>query len=110
MIDLINMLNPDEIAVEELFFSRNVKTGIKVAEMRGVILAVLVEMGFAIHEYTPKEVKQAFTGSGNAKKEQVQKMVRLILGRDVRPDDAADAVAIAWCHLQNRKFEELKER
>ncbi len=105
LVHIIEEYKPDEIAIEELFFSRNVTTGIKVAEMRGVILLTLVEHGFAINEYTPQEVKQAFTGSGNASKSQVQKMAKLVFGETIKPDDAADAVAIAYCHISRSQFE-----
>lgn len=105
--ELLQLFKPDEVSLEEIFFSKNAKTAIKVAEMRGVILALLVSRGFAVYEYTPREVKQAFTGTGNADKKQIQKMVKLIFGKEIKPDDAADAVAIAWCHMQRRQFERL---
>ena len=106
LVSIIEEYRPDEVAIEELFFSRNVTTGIKVAEMRGVIILTLAEQGFAINEYKPAEVKQAFTGSGNAGKQQIQKMAKMIFGISIKPDDAADAVAIAFCHLSKGAFRE----
>jgi len=96
---------PDEVAVEELFFTKNVKTAIKVAEARGVILATLFEENFEVFEYTPTEVKRAVTGSGAADKGQVMKMMKLVLNPVKMPlkDDAVDAMAIAFCHCGNLK-------
>ncbi len=92
---------PDEIAVEELFFTKNVTSAIRVAEVRGVILLAAEERGIRIVEYTPNQIKLAVSGSGRAKKEQVQDMVRRLLRLDEipRPDDAADGLAIALCHI-----------
>lgn len=96
---IIRKHKPRLIAVEELFFFKNLKTAIRVAEARGVILATAAEANIAISEYTPLEVKIATVGYGRAEKQQVQKMVKAILGLKelVKSDDAADAVAVAIC-------------
>jgi len=97
---IIARYHPQEAAVEKLFFGKNVTTAIGVAQARGVALLTLVQSGLAIAEYTPSEVKLAVTGYGAARKEQVGYMVQHILGLPSipRPDDAADAAAIAICH------------
>lgn len=94
-----------EVAVEQLFFSRNVSTALVVGQARGVALLAAAEAGAAVFEYTPPQVKQTTTGQGRAPKEQVQFMVRAILGlREVpKPDDVADALAVAICHCHHRK-------
>lgn len=99
---LIGELRPDAMAVEELFFSSNTTTALSVGQARGVILLAGAQAGLPIAEYKPMQVKQALTGYGAADKKQVQDMLRLVLGLDrvPRPDDAADAIAIALCHLQ----------
>jgi len=109
--DVIETSQPDEVAVEELFFSRNVTTALTVGQARGVAMLAAAEAGLPVHEYKPKEVKQAVVGYGNASKEQVQEMVRILLGIDEvpRPDDAADAVAVAICHIHSAPFESLVE-
>lgn len=98
---LINEYRPDVTAVEELFHHKNAKTVITVAQARGVILATAAQQRLNIVEYTPLQVKQSVVGYGQADKKQVQIMVARILGMDKipRPDDAADALAIAICHL-----------
>ena len=100
---LIAQLKPDAIAVEELFFSNNITTGIAVAHGRGIILLSGHQAGLQIYEYTPLQVKQAVVGYGRADKKQVMDMVRRILSLQAvpRPDDAADAVAIALCHARS---------
>jgi crossover junction endodeoxyribonuclease RuvC len=100
---------PDTAAVEKLFFARNVTTAISVGQGRGVVLLALAQAGLEIEEYTPMEIKQAVVGYGGAEKRQVQEMVRAILTlRDLpKPDDAADALAVALCHLQMRKMRRL---
>ena len=97
---LLNTFKPDEIAFEELFFSKNITTGIQVAGARGVALAACQDYTDKLYEYTPMQIKQAVVGYGGADKHQVQMMVRMLLGiREVpRPDDAADAVACAITH------------
>ena len=97
---LIETFKPDEIAFEELFFSKNITTGIQVAGARGVALAACQSYTDRLFEYTPMQIKQAITGYGNAEKKQMQQMVRMRLGLTEipKPDDAADAVACAITH------------
>ena len=104
MRDLIEKTKPDAIAIEELFFGHNVTTGIDVAHGRGVILLAAAQAMVPIFEYTPNEVKQAVVGYGGAPKRQVMDMTRRILHLEKvpRPDDAADAIAIALCHARSR--------
>lgn len=99
--ELVQTYQPDAAAVEELFFSRNVRTAMAVGQARGVVLLALAHAHIPLDEYTPRQVKQAVAGYGSAAKDQVQEMVRLLLNLpDVpQPDDAADALAIAICHL-----------
>ena len=103
---IINKFKPDEIAVEELFFAKNVKTGIAVAHARGVILLTAIKECGKIFEYTPLQIKQALTGYGRAEKNQIQQMVKTMLSLKSipRPDDAADALAVALCHAQTNKL------
>ena len=100
MEQLIRQFKPDEMAVEELFFSRNITTGISVAHGRGVILLAAEQLGVPVFEYTPMQVKQAVVGYGGAEKRQVMLMTQRLLGMKQipKPDDAADALAIAICH------------
>lgn len=100
---LIAQLKPDAIAVEELFFSNNITTGIAVAHGRGIILCTAEKSGVPLYEYTPMQVKQAVVGYGKAEKHQVMDMTRRLLRLDrmPRPDDAADAIAIALCHARS---------
>ncbi len=100
--EVIEKYSPDEMAVEELFFNTNITTGIAVAEARGVILCTAHALGVKIFEYTPLQVKQAVVGYGKAEKHQVISMVTTILKlkNPPKPDDTADAVAIAICHSQ----------
>ena len=114
---LILQFRPDEIAIEELFFSKNITTGIAVAHGRGIILYTAEKLGVPIYEYTPMQVKQAVVGYGLAEKRQVMDMVKRILKLKAvpKPDDAADALAIALCHarsatsLLRRKDPDVKE-
>ncbi len=108
--DIIKDHKPNNIAVEQLFFCNNAKTAIKVGEARGVILLTASQAGLNISEYTPLQVKMALTGYGKADKKQIQYMVKNILGcKEVpKPDDAADAIAIAICHINSRGFREAK--
>ena len=101
--ELIGTFRPDEISVEELFFSKNITTGIAVAHARGVILCAAEKKKIPIYEYTPMQVKQAVVGYGLADKKQVMDMTRRLLKlKSVpRPDDAADALAIALCHARS---------
>lgn len=100
MVQLLDQFRPEEAAVEELFFSKNITTGIAVAHGRGVILLEVERSGVPVFEYTPMQVKQAVAGYGGADKRQVMLMTqRLLKMREIpRPDDAADALAIAICH------------
>ncbi|MDE6838788.1 MAG: crossover junction endodeoxyribonuclease RuvC [Acutalibacter sp.] len=102
MTELLGTFRPQAAAVEKLFFINNKTTGIGVAEARGVILLALAQAGVPLFEYTPMQVKQAVTGYGKAQKHQVQEMTRRLLGLPEipRPDDAADALAMAICHGQ----------
>jgi len=106
VVDLARRHGPDAAAVEEVFFSRNVRTALAVGQARGVVLLALADCGVPVHEYKPTQVKETVTGYGAAGKEQVQEMVRLLLRleRRLEPDDAADAAAIAMCHLQAAAF------
>ena len=114
---LIQQLRPDEIAIEELFFSKNITTGIAVAHGRGVVLCTAERLGVPIFEYTPMQVKQAVVGYGLAEKRQVMDMTKRLLKLKAvpTPDDAADALAIAICHarsatsLLRRKDPNVKE-
>jgi len=101
LTSIIRRYHPEAAAVEELFFSRNARTALAVGQARGVALLAAAHAGLPVYEYTPLQVKQAVAGYGRADKEQVQAMVRVLLGLDhiPQPDDAADAVAIAICHL-----------
>lgn len=103
LTELIRQFHPDEMAIEELFFSKNITTGIAVAHARGVILCTAEKMQLPIYEYTPMQVKQAVVGYGLAEKKQVMDMTRRLLKlKDIpRPDDAADALAIAICHARS---------
>ncbi len=100
--ELIEKYRPDEIAVEELFFNTNITTGINVAQARGVLLLASVNSCGRLYEYTPLQIKQAMTGYGRAEKKQIQEMVRMYLGlsKTPKPDDAADALAVALTHIQ----------
>ena len=103
MCELIKTFSPDVISIEELFFNTNITTGISVAQGRGVILLCAYRMGLSVMEYTPLQVKQSVVGYGRADKHQVQEMVRRILKLSAipKPDDAADAVALALCHARS---------
>ena len=109
--ELATEWEPATAAVEELFFSSNVRTAMSVGQARGVTLLALADAGLTVAEYTPLTVKQAVTGYGNADKAQVQEMVRLLLGlaEVPRPDDAADALAVAICHLHSARLAALSE-
>ena len=103
LMELLDQFKPDEVAIEELFFSKNITTGIAVAHARGVILATVEKAGIPLYEYTPMQVKQAVVGYGLAEKNQVMDMTkRLLKLRSIpKPDDAADALAIAICHARS---------
>ncbi len=97
---IIDKYKPDESCVEELFFFRNVTTAIQVGEARGVILLCLVNKNIPVYEYNPFQIKQAVTGFGRAEKGQVQRVLKILLNlkKNPTPDDAADALAAAFCH------------
>jgi len=105
--DLIKESNPDTAAVEKLFFQSNVKTALAVGQARGVIMLCLQKARIETFEYTPNEIKQAVAGYGGADKRQVQDMVRALLQLDSipKPDDAADALAVAITHLNTKRYE-----
>ena len=100
MKELLSVSNPDAVAIEELFFGHNVTTAIGVAQSRGVILLAIRQAGLPVFQYKPMQVKQAVVGYGNATKHQVQDMTKRLLRLNAmpKPDDAADAIAIALCH------------
>ena len=103
---VIDRFSPEEIAMEELFFSKNITTGIAVAHARGVTMLACVKKCGRLYEYTPMQIKQALTGYGRADKKQIQQVVTSLLRlKSVpRPDDAADALAIALCHAFTSRF------
>src|SRR5713226_6856049 len=107
--EVITIYHPNEAAMEELFFAKNARTALTVGQARGVAMLALANGGLSIAEYTPMQVKQAVSGYGSAKKEQVGEMVRILLKLKAvrRPDDAADAAAVAICHLNTSHI--LKE-
>ena len=100
---IIDKFKPDETAVEQLFFNTNAKTAITVGQARGVLILAAANAGLPVYEYTPLQVKQAVVGYGRADKNQVQQMVKSILslGAPPKPDDAADALAVAICHAHS---------
>ena len=104
MKELLEVTKPDAVAIEELFFGQNVTTGIGVAQSRGVILLAIRQAGLDVTSYKPMQVKQSVVGYGNATKHQVMDMTKrlLHLSTPPKPDDAADAVAIALCHARSR--------
>lgn len=102
---LIECYQPDAMSIEELFFNKNVRTALAVGQARGVCLLAAAQSGLTVAEYTPLQVKQAVTGTGRAVKEQVGYMVRALLGLPAvpRPDDVADALAVAICHAHSAR-------
>ncbi len=109
LVELILLHRPDQGAVEKLFFQRNVTTALAVGQARGVVLLAMAQNKIPIAEYTPLEIKQAITGYGGAEKMQMQMMIQAVLMLDElpRPDDAADALAAAVCHLQSYRMRAL---
>lgn len=101
LLTLIESYQPQAMAVEEVFFGRNVRTAIAVGHARGVVLLAAAQMGLPVFTYTPTAIKQAIIGYGRADKHQVQEMIRMLLALPnvPQPDDVADAVAIAVCHI-----------
>lgn len=104
--ELIEEFHPDVLAIEQLFFARNVTTAISVGQARGVVILAAAQAGIPVAEYTPSEIKHAIAGYGKADKQQMQEMVRMILNLRTapQPDDAADALAVAICHAQTVPF------
>lgn len=111
MENIIREFKPQDMAIEELFFNKNVKTAITVAQARGVEILSGINNGLSVYEYTPLQVKQGIVGYGRADKFQVQQSVKNLLRLDhiPKPDDAADAIAIAICHCFGNKFKDLYE-
>jgi crossover junction endodeoxyribonuclease RuvC len=105
LLEIIQETHPDCCAVEKLFFQKNVKTALSVGQGRGAALIAVAEAGLPMGEYTPLAIKQAVVGYGSADKNQVQQMVKILLGLDEipQPDDAADALAVAICHLHSTR-------
>ncbi len=112
LTQIVTLWQPKTAAIEELFFSKNAKTALAVGHGRGVAMLALTNAGLPIVEYKPLEVKQAITGYGGADKRQMQQMVKLLLALDdiPRPDDAADALAVAICHLHSAKLGLLEKQ
>jgi len=108
--EILSLYKPDTGAVEKLYFQRNTRTAMSVGQARGVAILSLAEAGLSISEYSPVEIKQAVVGYGKASKNQVQQMVKTLLNmREIpKPDDAADALAVAICHIHSRKMLALK--
>jgi crossover junction endodeoxyribonuclease RuvC len=107
--DVVGRHAPSELAVEKLFFSRNVTSALGVGQARGVAILAAAQLALPVREYTPAEIKQNVAQYGNARKEQIQEMVRILLSLPaiLQPDDAADAAAVAICHLHTRRGERL---
>lgn len=107
---IIERYQPDAVAIEELFFGKNVTTGITVAQARGVMLLVTAQKGLEVTTYKPKVAKMAITGYGSADKKQMQEMMRQILGLEEipRPDDAADGLAMAYAHLNTTRWDRMQ--
>ncbi len=108
LINIIDEYQPEDLAIEELFFNKNVKTAMKVSQARGIEIMAAVNKGLNIYEYTPLQIKQATVGYGRAEKHQVQEMVKVLLNlkETPKPDDVADALAVAICHGSSLKFKE----
>ena len=109
MNQLMDIYQPDDVAFEELFFSKNITTGMAVSAARGVALVAVVQRTDNLYEYTPMQIKQAVTGYGGADKHQVQQMVKMLLGMKeiARPDDAADAIAVALTHANSMHMKKM---
>jgi len=110
--EILQLHQPDSGAVENLYFQRNVRTAMTVGQARGVVLLTLAQAELPVSEYTPLEIKQAVVGYGGAEKHQVQQMVSALLNMDEipRPDDAADALAVAICHLHSARMKAVYEQ
>lgn len=107
--EIISRHRPSAVAVEKLFFSKNVRTALSVGQARGVVLLAVADAGVPLYEYTPLEVKQSVVGYGRATKDQVQQLVKLLLLLDFvpEPDDAADAIAVAICHIHSARLKAM---
>jgi len=112
LLDIIKKYSPDNASVEELFFSKNVKTAISVGHARGVILLTAQLSGLKTFEYTPLQIKQAVSGYGRADKQQIQTMVKSLLKLEKipSPDDTADALAVAICHINRKKWQDIIQK
>jgi crossover junction endodeoxyribonuclease RuvC len=110
--DLLNQYEIQSSAVEKLFFQKNVKTALSVGQARGVTILALAQNKIPISEYTPNEIKQTICGYGNAGKQQIQRMVQTLLELPTppQPDDAADALAVAICHIHHKSFDNFVEK
>ena len=109
MNQLMDIYQPEDVAFEELFFSKNITTGMAVSAARGVALVAVVQRTDNLYEYTPMQIKQAVTGYGGADKHQVQQMVKMLLNMKeiARPDDAADALAVALTHANSMHMKKM---
>lgn len=109
--EIIKMYKPDAMSIEELFFNNNAKTALTVGQARGVIILAAMQNNIPVYEYTPLQVKQALTGYGRASKTQIQQMMKSMLGLSEipKPDDVADALAIAVCHGNSMRFNSIKQ-
>lgn len=112
VFELVSDYKPQALAIEKIFFSKNVRTAFQVGEARGVIILAAARCNIDLFEYTPLQVKQAVAGYGRADKSQVQNMVKMLLRLEHAPsvDDEADALAVALCHLHNRRFQDALTR
>ena len=109
VVQLFNQYHPEVLAIESLFFNKNVKTALTVGQARGVVLVAAANCGVEVAEYTPLQVKQAVVGYGRATKCQVQEMVKILLSlaKPPSPDDVADALAVGICHVHSRKLRDI---
>ena len=109
--EIIKTYKPDAMSIEELFFNNNAKTALTVGQARGVIILAAVQNNIPVYEYTPLQVKQALTGYGRASKSQIQQMMKSMLGLSEipKPDDVADALAIAVCHGNSMRFNSIRQ-
>ena len=107
--ELLDKYDPEVVAIEELFFNKNVKTAIAVGQARGVQVLAAINKGVELYEYTPLQVKQGVVGYGRAQKKQVQEMVKILLNLEKipKPDDVADALAVAICHAHSGNFKDI---
>lgn len=109
VLSLVELFSPDAVAIESIFFFKNAKTLVPVAQARGVIIEAVASRGLAVSEYTPMQVKMSVSGYGKAEKSEIQFVVARLLNHSqiIKPDDACDAVAIAICHARNRIAEAM---